>query len=193
MVAQLNPPQADEITRALVIERVQAKIEDGMEHGAAFVAVWEEIENEGRVETLARLYGAKLVADLWRAWNITHRPAAVARTIARPVPPSLVAARGEVIPSPPPRRVDLTLVRETLDAEYKVDGAWVRLGDMDRVACLKVADQYRSAAIADEHKARHMRAIAAALKDGETVEQKLSEREVMRLFAISKPPGNTLA
>lgn len=195
MVAQMNEPHPDEITRALVIERVQAKLADGIDHGAAFAAVWEEIEREGQTETLARLFGVKLVADLWRAWNITHRPAAVARTISRPVAPSLVAARtGEVIPVPPqPRRIDLTLVRETLDAEYKVNGTWKRLGDMTSGDCLVVAEMYRAAAIADEHKARHMRAIAAKLEDGQTVEQVLSEQQVLRLYRISAPPGNTLA
>lgn len=191
MAVQMSDPQADTLTRAEIIDRVQSLIEAGKTPNEAITEVWEEIEASGAVEALARLHGAKLVADLWRGWNISHRPAAVARTISRPVPAEVV--RGQVLPAPPPARVvDLTLVRETLDSKYKIDGIWVRLGEMDNRACLKVAEQYRSAAIADEHKSRHMRAIAAALKDGETVEEKLSERELMRLYKLSAPAGNTL-
>ena len=192
MVAQLNAP-ADDLTRALVIERVQAKIENGMTPNEAFVAVWEEIEQAGEVETLARLFGTKLVADLWRAWNIEHRPAAVSRTITRPVHPSTVAVHGQVMPpAPRPRVVDLKPLRETMESLYKVDGRWIRLGDMDSAACLKVAAMYRAAAISDEHKARHMRAIAAGLKEGQTVEQKYSERDLIQLYRVALPPGNTL-
>ena len=194
MVAQLNDPHVDAITRALVIERVQAQIDAGKTPNEAFVDVWEEIEQAGEVEALARLHGTKLVADLWRSWNIAHRPAAVSRTVTRPVSPSTLALRGDVLPPAPPARVvDLTPLRETMESLYKIDGKWVRLGDMDSKACLKVAEQYRDAAIADEHKSRHMRAIAAKLKEGETVEQALTEQELMRLYRISAPPGNTLA
>lgn len=194
MVAQLNEPHVDDLTRALVIERVQVRIEAGETPNEAFVNVWEEIEQAGEVETLARLHGTKLVADLWRSWNIAHRPAAVNRTGSRPVHPSTIAVRGDVLPPAPPARVvDLKPLRETLDSMFKIDGRWIRLGDMTSKMCLKVADQYRAAAIADEHKSRHMRAIAAALKEGETVEQKLSEHELMRLYRITQPPGNTLA
>lgn len=196
MVAQLNPPQSDEMTRASVIERVQAYIEDGKTPNQAFADVYEEIANAGELEALARLHGSKLVGDLWRSWNIEHRPAAVSRTISRPVAPSLLTVSngsGRPMAAPPSRVVDLTPLRETLESLYKIDGSWIRLGDMDNKACIKVADQYRTAAIADEHKSRHMRAIAAALKDGETVSQKLSEQELMRLYRITKPSGNTLA
>lgn len=194
MVAQMHEPHPDELTRALVIDRVQEKIEAGKTPNEAFVDVWEEIEQAGEVETLARLHGTKLVADLWRSWNIAHRPAAVSRTVSRPAHPSTIALRGQVLPpSPPARVVDLKPLRETLDSMFKVDGRWIRLGDMDSAMCLKVADQYRAAAVSDEHKSRHMRAIAAVLKEGETVEQKLSDQELMRLYRITAPPGNTLA
>lgn len=198
MVAELKYADED-LTRALVIERVQAHIENGTQPNAAFARVWEEIEAAGQIEALARLHGVNLVGDLWRTWNIAHRPAAVARSIARPVHPSAVTTRdaiqGEVFAPRvvAARRVDLAMVRESLDTQYSVDGAWVRLADMTAAQCLRVAEDYRSRAIADEHKARHMRAIAACLTEGETVGQKLSEREVMRLYRVSAPPGNTLA
>jgi hypothetical protein len=198
MVAELQQ-SADEMTRALVIERVQAYVEDGKQPTEAFSLVWEEIEQSGDVEALARLHGVNLVGTIWRSWNIAHRPAAVARTIARPVHPVTVTGHegvhGEVLPPAPiaARRIDLALVRETLDSQYIVDGQWVRLADMTATQCLKVADDYRGRAIADEHKSRHMRAIAAGLKEGETVGQKFTEREVMRLYQICMPPGNTLA
>jgi hypothetical protein len=193
MVAELKP-QAEDMTRALVIERVQAHIEAGKTPNEAFPLVWEEIERAGELEALARLYGHNLVGNLWRTWNISHRPAAVSRTISRPVHPTVVTAR-DISPSPmpPARVVDLKPLRETMESLYKIDGRWVRLGDMDAKACLKVADQYREAAVADEHKSRHMRALAAILKEGETVSQKLSEQELMRLYRITQPPGNTLA
>lgn len=198
MVTALRDADTDDLTRALVIERVQAHIDDGKQPTEAFALVWEEIEREGRIETLARLHGVNLVGMLWRSWNIAHRPAAVARTVVRPIHPAGVTAhdgvRGEVLPPVvAPRRIDLALVRETLDSQYLVDGWWVRLADMTAAQCLKVADDYRGRAIADEHKARHMRAIAAGLQEGETVGQKFSEREVMRLYRICQPPGNVLA
>lgn len=198
MVAELEQT-ADDLTRALVVERVQAYVGGGKQPGEAFALVWEEIERSGQVESLARLHGVGLVGMLWRSWNIAHRPSAVARTITRPIAPSAVTAResvqGEVLPPSPvaARRVDLGLVRETLDSQYLVDGQWVRLFDMTAAQCIKVAEDYRGRAIADEHKSRHMRAIAAGLKEGETVGQKFTEREVMRLYRISAPPGNTLA
>lgn len=194
MAVQMHEPHVDDLTRALVIERVQARIEAGETPNEAFVNVWEEIEQAGEVETLARLHGTKLVGDLWRSWNIAHRPAAVIQTTSRPVHPSSVAVSGQVVPPRPPGRVvDLKPLRETMESMFKVDGRWIRLGDMTAKHCLKVAAQYRAAAISDEHKARHMHAIAAALKEGETVEQKLSERDILQLYKISLPPGNTLA
>lgn len=196
MVADLRTA-ADEITRALIVERVQAYIDAGKQPLEASAAVWEEIKAEGAVETLALLYGYRLVSEIWRGWNLSHRPAAVSRTMTKPVHPSMVTAQaveGEVIrPQPSPRVVNLALVRETLDSRFVIDGQYVRLGDMNAAQCIKVADQYRTAAVADEHKSRHMRAIAATLKEGETVEQRLSEQELMRLYRISKPPGNVLA
>lgn len=196
MVAELHA-EHDEITRALVIERVQERIDAGKQPLEASAEVWEEIKAEGNVETLALLYGYRLVSEIWRGWNLAHRPSAVARTITKPIHPSAVTARaveGEIMrPQPIPRVVNLTLVRETLDSRFVIDGHYIRLGNMTAEQCIKVADQYRSAAIADEHKSRHMRAIAAKLKEGETVEQALSEQELMRLYRISKPPGNTLA
>lgn len=195
MVADLKDDAADEITRALVIERVQEKIDAGTPPPEAFVAVFEEIKLAGRIEDLALIHGHRLVAELWRSWNIAHRPAAVARTLSRPITPGLITAvSGDVIPPAPPARVvDLRLVRETLDSQYIVNGRYVLLRHMKETDCLNVAEQYRDTSIAAEHKSRHMRAIAHILKDGGTVEEKLTERELMRLWRITEPPGNTLA
>jgi hypothetical protein len=197
MVADLKQA-AEDLTRALVIERIEAYVEDGKQPSEAFALVWEEIERADEVEALARLHGVNLVGMIWRSWNIAHRPSAVARTMTRPIHPVGITTRGSTtgeVLSPPvaSRRVDLALVRETLDSKYLVAGQWVRLADMTAAQCIAVAEDYRSRAIADEHKARHMRAIAACLTEGETVGQKLSEREVMRLYRVSAPPGNTLA
>jgi hypothetical protein len=194
MAVELRESGSHDLARADVIERVQAHIENGKTPNEAIADVYAEIELAGELEALARLHGHNLVGDIWRTWNISHRPAAVSRTVSRPAQPSLVTSNARPVAAVPPARVvDLTPLRETLDSLYKIDGRWVRLGDMDAKACIKVAEQYRTAAIADEHKSRHMRAIAAALKEGETVSQKLSEQELMRLYRITAPPGNTLA
>jgi hypothetical protein len=193
MVVNLQTQQR-EVTRAEIIERVEALISDGQQLTEAAAAVWEQIEAAGEIEAVARLVGHRIIADIWRNWNISHRPAAVARTVTRPTAPRLVtASTGDILPpAPRPRVVDLTLVRETLDSKFTVDGKLWRLGDMTKDICMKVAEQYRNAAIADEHKSRHLRVIASKLEGDETVEQKLTEQEVMQLYRISVPAGNML-
>lgn len=188
MVAELKP-QANDMTRATVVARVQVLIDDGASPNAAFAQVYEAIEQAGELEALARLYGSTLVGMLWRGWNLENRPAAVTRSIRKPVPPTRIEAFGQVVAEAPGRVVNPEMLRETsmLDAQYKLNGEWVRLRNMDKTLCHKAFEQYRSAAVADEHNAQYFRALEAALKENEKVADRFDEAQLIRLFKIAKP------
>lgn len=192
MVAELKP-QREEISRAAVVERVEAYIQDDETPNRAFALVYDEIVDAGDLEALATLHGVNLVGDIWRKWNLEHRPAAIARRTAVPVSPRFIT--GTVRPTQPSGRVhDPEIIRESLlDSRYRIDGDYYRFGEMNKALCLKLAQQYRKAAVEDEHKSRHIRAVAEALGEGETVEQKFTEDQLMRLFKIATPAGNMLA
>lgn len=187
--------QVREMTRADIIARVQEKIDVGMQPPAAFVAVYEEIDREGDIEALARLHGSGLVAMLWRGWNLENRPAAVSRSIRKPLHPTRIGPFGAVTAAPAPRVVNAEMLRETsmLDAQYKLNGEWVRLRNMDKALCHKAFEQYRSAAVADEHNAQYFRALEAILQEkGGKIEDHLGETELIRLFKIATPTSRQI-
>ncbi len=186
MVAELAYEQR-EITRASVIALVQEHVDGGMEPNEAFARVFADIEAEGRLEDLARLHGVNLVGTIWRSWNIENRPAAVARTVRKPNEPVLSVVGSRVV------EPEVLRERSLLDSMHRIGGHWVRVADMCKPACLEVFKQYRKAAIADEHNARFYRALAESLADGQRVADQYDEARLMKLFNISKPPGQTLA
>jgi hypothetical protein len=195
MVTELKEQQDQEeqertLTRADVVARVQEKIDAGETPNAAFSLVFDDIVNERLLEALVALHGADLVGRIWRTWNMANRPAAILRTLARPVQPSPVVrpARQPLGPPPPPVH-DLAplLERPLLNGLWKLGDEWVRLGDMDNGTCHKVFEQYRKAALGKEHYAQFFRALEAGLGDGAKVEDKYDDALLIRLFKRTKP------
>lgn len=195
MVAQLMP-LAEPMTRADIISAVQARIEEGAEPNAAFAQVFEDIAARGQLEALARLHGVNLVGEIWRKWNLENRPAAVQRTVTKPVVPLRVTPvllddeqRAPVSTrfSRPVHSTEGMPERSMLDALYKINGEWVRLGGMDSATCERMFKQYREAAKADEHNARYFKAMAAKLTDGQVVQDVFTDEMLLRLYKTCQP------
>lgn len=200
MVAELAP-RAIEVTRAGLIDAVEREIAEGVSPNLAFSRVFDEIDRQGGLEALARLHGANLVGSVWREWNGKNRPGNLSRTATGQRPPMLAAigSDGRVSAGPPQPRIDAQLLRENslLDGMYPIlPGTWVRLRDMTAEQCEAMFEQYRAAAVTDEHNARYFKALAVGVgKAGaeKTVAEVYSEAQLMRLFNSCRPAGNTLA
>lgn len=195
MVAQLMPAVSP-ISRADIISAVQARIEEGAEPNAAFSQVFEDLDARGQLEALARLHGVNLVGDIWRKWNLENRPAAVQGRVAKPVMPVRMTpvllddeqrAPASTRFNRPVHSTEGMRERSMLDALYKINGEWVRLGGMDNAACERMFKQYREAAKADEHNARYFKAMAAKLPDGKIVQDVFTDEMLMRLYKTCQP------
>lgn len=184
MVAMLAS-ETQEITRDGVTRWVQGYIDMGMDPNDAFDRVFQEIVENGHAAELAELHGSVLVGDIWRGYNSTLRPRHVrsdrSAVTFRQMPPPIEGAPAPVVP------LDTLKKSSMLDCLEKINGRWVRVGDMDAALCEAAAKQYRKSARTYEHNARYFLALGAAIKEGGTVGEKFDDAKLSRLFKITQP------
>jgi hypothetical protein len=181
MVAELKPPKR--LAPADVRDLMRGYLRQGKTAHDAAAAVIADMRAVGLTDELLDVVGPAGIAAIWRAGG---------EKIARPR-----VLRPEIEPfvrpgAPPQRRVDVAQLQANtslLEGMHQIAGRWVRLGDMDRVACRAAALHFKATCLEHAHQARYFYELAKALNGGEQVRQRFDDAALMRLWDIAGRDG----
>jgi hypothetical protein len=165
-------PGAERLTQEDVLGRIQRYVDAGEYPLMAAERVTREICEEGRQDELLVLFWPPPLFELWQGARRERPEHGAAERPAAPTAPAQARGRREVLKRAP----------SLLEGLVEVDGAWRRLGDLDRAACLKAAAIQKRKALARATKARFYHAVAQRLADGQRVQDALGEDALARLL-----------
>jgi hypothetical protein len=161
-----------------IAEQIDAYVRKGWAPYPAAEAVIRDLCREGLAEQLLMTYA---VPSLFSVWDESRR---TPRTMN---PASTEAARQANLGR---RRVDCTALKRStslLESFVQVDGAWMRLGDLDSAACRRGAREQKQAALLHAHHARFLHALAEQLPENTTVRGAFDDRALDRIFYEARP------
>jgi hypothetical protein len=141
-----------ELTDEAILERIRGYVEKGWSPYIAAERVIADIRSEGRERELIESVVPLIFLTLWESSAGLRRP----------------AITGDRDREAQNRRVSLAALSDTrslLEAIHKVDGRWVRIGDMDRATCRAAARSLKREALATAQRARFFHALAERLSD----------------------------
>lgn len=165
-------PEAAPLTTEDILARIQRYVEAGEYPLIAAEKVTRELCAEGRQDELLVLFWPPPLLELWQGSRSPERTPRMATT-----------ARA------PQRRIACEALQRAsalMESLVQIDGAWVRLGDLNRDLCRRGAAEQKRAAYRHARYARVLHALAERLPDGEArVRGVVSEADLAALFAES--------
>jgi hypothetical protein len=177
----LDDPLAHVCTMPTVFEdTICARVDQELERTADLAnstrTVLRRLRDDGFGHTLLDVFGERLIASLWRA---RHPAPALTSPVPFAVPPSRSQAMSPPLKATTHRskRLQLDLLQSSdalLEALVKVDGRWLRLGDLDQRQCRRLASEAHV-------RARFFERVGDALEPGETVRERWSVAELTGL------------
>jgi hypothetical protein len=171
MAMQAVQPDREPITLETVFERIQGYIDRNEYPLIAAERVIRDLCVEGRQDELLTLFWPTPVFEAWQ--HQTGKSARGSEAYDR---------LADSVRKDKARRAALKAAATRLESLVEIDGAWKRLGDLDRASCLKAAGVQKRKALDTAHRARFYHAIAQKLTNDQTVRDALDEDALADLF-----------
>lgn len=154
------------LTDADIADRIDAYVQRNVSPMVAAERVVADLCREGLAEAAIQHFGPPMLFEVWED---------VRRPPKRGPKPREVSIK---------RAAELRTLREAggiLETLVQIDGRWLRLGDLNKAACLKLAAANKRQALTVAAQARFYHAIAQRLQDGGRVRDHLNDATLARI------------